>query len=114
MIEATLIEENHGFSFDSQVLELDQMYMISDVQILAQITVRYDPDGPVQSMATAILFDNDGKQLEFTFRDFPSRWWSACRTEMGMYPEVPTASMTGIAASLIDRVTAVLRAFNGA
>lgn len=113
MIEAKLIDEAGGYSYDSSVIELDQYWIITDVQIIAQVTVRYDPDGPVQSMATAILFDNDGKQIDFTFRDFPSRWWDTVRADMGMYSNMPSPSMSAVAENLINRAVAVLHGVNG-
>lgn len=109
MIESKLIDEAGGYSYDSSVIELDQYWIITGVQIIVQVTVRYDPEGPVQSMATAILFDNDGEQMSFTFRDFPSRWWDAVRAEMGMYSKMPSAAMSAVASALVDRVTAVLQ-----
>lgn len=113
MIEAKLIDEAGGYSYDSSVIELDQFWIITDVQIIAQVTVRYDPDGPSSSMATAILFDDDGKQIDFTFRDFPSRWWDGVRADMGMYSKMPSASMSAVASGLVDRALIVLQAVNG-
>lgn len=113
MIEAKLIDEAKGYSYDSSVIELDQYWFITAVQVIVQITVRYDPDGPASSAATAILFDNDGKQMDFTFRDFPSRWWDTVRDEMGIHAKMPSASMSAVADALINRVTTVLQRFNG-